>query len=114
LRALLVRLGRTVIAVPSGDALNLKSAATALPDGTFLLRPGLVPARLFRAVRPVAEKGGSQVVPFGDDCMLIAVSVPRTAGLLEDLGCTLVVVDIGELEKPGGHVTCLSVLLPGR
>ena len=42
LRALLVRLGRTVIAVPSGDALNLKSVATALPDGTFLLRPRLV------------------------------------------------------------------------
>jgi dimethylargininase len=31
---LLAPLGRTVIAVPLGDVLHLKSAVTALPDGT--------------------------------------------------------------------------------
>src|SRR5579859_1363303 len=34
LRALLAPLGRTVIAVPLGAVLHLKSAVTALPDGT--------------------------------------------------------------------------------
>ena len=43
LRALLAPLGRTVIAVPLGEVLHLKSAVTALPDGTFLLLPDLVP-----------------------------------------------------------------------
>jgi dimethylargininase len=37
LRALLAPLGRAVIAVPLGHVLHLKSAVTALPDGTFLL-----------------------------------------------------------------------------
>jgi hypothetical protein len=50
--------------------LHLKSAVTALPDGTFLLRPGLVPAGLFPAVRPVGEEGGSHVVPLGGDRVL--------------------------------------------
>ena len=67
LRALLAPLGRTVIAVPLGHVLHLKSAVTALPDGTFLLLPHLVPAGLFPAVRPVEEEGGCHVVPLGGD-----------------------------------------------
>ena len=114
LRALLAPLGRTVIAVPLGKVLHLKSAVTALPDGTFLLLPQLVPAGLFPAVRPVEEDGGCHVVPLGGDRVLIAASAPRTAGLLGDLGFTPVVVDISEFEKLEGCVTCLSVLLPGR
>ena len=114
LRALLAPLGRTVIAVPLGNVLHLKSAVTALPDGTFLLLPELVPAGLFPAVRPVAEESGSHVVPLGGDRVLIAASAPRTAELLEDLGFTPVVVEISEFEKLEGCVTCLSVLLPGR
>jgi dimethylargininase len=114
LRALLAPLGRTVIAVPLTKVLHLKSAVTALPDGTFLLHPQLVPASLFPAVRPVEEEGGCHVVPLGGDRVLIAASAPRTAELLDDLGFTPVVVDISEFEKLEGCVTCLSVLLPGQ
>jgi dimethylargininase len=114
LRALLTPLGRTVIAVPLSNVLHLKSAVTALPDGTFLLRPQLVPAELFPAARPVEEEAGCHVVPLGGDRVLIAASAPRTAEFLYDLGFTPVVVDISEFEKLEGCVTCLSVLLPGR
>jgi dimethylargininase len=112
LRALLAPLGRTVVAVPLREVLHLKSAVTALPDGTFLLLPDLVPAELFPAVRPVQEEAGCHVVPLGGDRVLIAASAPRTAEMLADLGFTPVVVDIGEFEKLEGCVTCLSVLLP--
>jgi dimethylargininase len=114
LRELLAPLGRTVIAVPLSKVLHLKSAVTALPDGTFLLLPQLVPAGLFPAVRPVDEEAGCHVVPLGADRVLIAASAPRTAELLDDMGFTPVVVDIGEFEKLEGCVTCLSVLLHGR
>jgi dimethylargininase len=112
LRALLAPLGRTVVGVPLGEVLHLKSAVTALPDGTFLLLPDLVPAGLFPAVRPVTEESGCHVVPLGGDRVLIAASAPRTAAFLDDLGFTPVVVDISEFEKLEGCVTCLSVLLP--
>jgi dimethylargininase len=114
LRALLAPLGRTVIAVPLRGVLHLKSAVTALPDGTFLLLPQLVPAGLFSAVRPVEEEAGCHVVPLGGDRVLIAASAPRTAEFLDDMGFTPVVVDISEFEKLEGCVTCLSVLLPAR
>jgi dimethylargininase len=114
LRALLAPLGRTVIAVPLSNVLHLKSAVTALPDGTFLLLPQWVPAGLFPAVRPVEEESGCHVVPLGADRVLIAASAPRTAQLLDDLGFIPVVADISEFEKLEGCVTCLSVLLPGQ
>jgi dimethylargininase len=114
LRALLAPLRRTVVAVPLEHVLHLKSAVTALPDGTFLLVPELVPAGLFPQVRPVEEESGCHVVPLGGDRVLIAASAPRTAALLDDIGFCPVVVDISEFEKLEGCVTCLSVLLPGR
>jgi len=112
LRGLLAERGRTVVAVPLGAVLHLKSAVTALPDGTVLAWPGLVDTALFPAVRVVDEEAGCHVVPLGGDQVLIAASAPRTAAMLADIGYAPVVVDIGEFEKREGCVTCLNVLLP--
>ena len=53
LRSLLAPLGRTVVAVPLGKVLHLKSAVTALPDGTFLLQPSLESSRFCRSQRQI-------------------------------------------------------------
>lgn len=103
--------GRRVVPVPLKAVLHLKSAVTALPDGTFLALPHLVPAELFGAVRPVEEEAGCHVVPLGGQTVLMAASAPRTAETLADLGFDPIVVDIGEFEKLEGCVTCLSVLV---
>ncbi|MFG2053116.1 dimethylargininase [Micromonospora sp. NPDC048930] len=113
LRAHLATRGRTVIPVPLREVLHLKSAVTALPDGTLLALPDLLDATALRhPVRTVDEEAGCHVVPLGDDLVLLAASAPRTAALVADLGFTPVVVDISEYEKLEGCVTCLSVLVP--
>jgi dimethylargininase len=104
-------LGRQVIPVPLRDVLHLKSAVTALPDGTLLALPDLVDGTALPALRPVDEEAGCHVVPLGNDRVLIAASAPRTADLIARLGYAPVVVDIGEYEKLEGCVTCLSVLI---
>jgi dimethylargininase len=104
--------GARVVAVPISKVLHLKSAVTALPDGTFLTLADAVPAGLFAGVREVEEEAGCHVVPIGGDGILISASAPRTADLLADLGFAPVVVEIGEFEKLEGCVTCLSVLIP--
>jgi len=114
LSAHLARVGRTVVTVPLGNVLHLKSAVTALPDGTLLALPDLVDVSVFPALHPVDEEAGCHVVPLGDDQVLMAASAPRTAGLLADWGYAPVVVDIGEYEKLEGCVTCLSVLVPAH
>jgi dimethylargininase len=112
LRRLLSTVDANVIAVPLGPVLHLKSAVTALPDGTCLTLPGLVRSGLLPAVQTVPEESGAHVVLLGGDDVLIAASAPRTAELVADLGYTPVVVDISEFERLEGCVTCLSVLIP--
>ncbi len=112
LRDFLAPLGRTVVPVRLQAVLHLKSAVTALPDGTFLaiedlIEPGAVPS-----FRPVDEEAGCHVVPLGGGQVLISASAPRTVERLTDLGFTTCVVDISEFEKLEGCVTCLSVLVP--
>ncbi len=105
-------LGATVIGVPVSTALHLKSAVTALPDGSIIGHPPLVddPA-FFPHFRAMPEEAGSHVVDLGEGRLLISAAAPRSADLLADLGYTPVPVDISEFEKLEGCVTCLSVRL---
>jgi N-dimethylarginine dimethylaminohydrolase len=110
LRAILVPRGYTVVAVPVARALHLKSAVTALPDGTVIGDPSLVETTsLFSRFLPVPEPEGVAVVVLSDETLLMSASAPRTAELLSGLGYRVVTVDISEFEKLEGCVTRLSV-----
>jgi dimethylargininase len=111
LRSVAEPLGCTVVPVRLDKVLHLKSAVTALPDGTFLALPDLLEQGGVPAPRPVEEEAGCHVVPLGGDDVLISSSAPRTIDRLADIGYRPRVVDIGEFEKLEGCVTCLSVLV---
>ncbi|MFI2287901.1 dimethylargininase [Streptomyces niveus] len=112
LRASFEPLGARVVAVPVSRALHLKSAVTALPDGTVIGYAPLVDdPSLFPRFLSVPEEGGSHVVLLGDGKLLLAASAPRSADVFAGLGLEPVPVDIGEFEKLEGCVTCLSVRL---
>ncbi len=104
--------GRTVVAVPLEKVLHLKSAVTALPDGTVLTWGDLVDPAPFPKRMPVPEEPGAHVVPIGGPDLVIAASAPATATKLANLGYNPVVVDISEFERLEGCVTCLNVLIP--
>ncbi|MEU4606358.1 dimethylargininase [Kribbella sp. NPDC023972] len=105
-------LGATVRAVPVRKVLHLKSAVTALPDGTVIgYEPLVDDPQAFDAFKAVPEESGSHVVLLGEDRLLMAASAPKSAELFEQLGYAPVVVDISEFEKLEGCVTCLSVRL---
>jgi dimethylargininase len=104
--------GFTVVPVPLRRVLHLKSAVTALPDGTIVAAdPSLLDTSPLPTLRRVPEEAGSHVVPLGDGSCLVAASAPRSAELFDDWGFDVIVVDIGEFEKMEGCVTCLSVLV---
>jgi dimethylargininase len=112
LRAILAPLGARVVAVPLTRVLHLKSAVTALPDGTVIGYPPLVDdAGVFERFLPVPEEAGAHVVLLGGARLLMAADCPASADLFSDLGYEPVVVDISEFEKLEGCVTCLSVRL---
>jgi dimethylargininase len=106
--------GFTVVPVALDLVLHLKSAVTALPDGTFVAtNPSLLDTSPLPTVRRVPEEAGSHVVVLGEGTLLMAASAPRSAELFENSGFDVIAVDISEFEKMEGCVTCLSVLVQG-
>jgi dimethylargininase len=114
LRRIVAPLGRRVVPVALTGVLHLKSAVTALPDGTLIGLPDMLNAGALPTLRVPPEPEGSHVVPLGGATVLLSRSAPRTAAWLDDLGFDVVVVDIGEFEKLEGCVTCLNVLCPAE
>lgn len=114
LAAALEPLGARVVEVPITKVLHLKSAVTALPDGTVLGHPSFVDdPDFFPKYLEVPEPDGAHVVLLNEGRLLISASAPRTAAVLAERGYTPVPVDISEFEKLEGCVTCLSVRLRG-
>jgi len=105
-------LGATVVTVPLTKVLHLKSAITALPDGTIIGWPPAVDdASLFPSFLAMPEESGSHVVVLDDHTLLLSADCPQTATLLRSRGYEVVTVDISEYSKLEGCVTCLSVRL---
>lgn len=99
-----------VQAVPVERVLHLKSACTALPDGTVVGWGPVVDDRdAFAAYEDVEEEAGAHVVRLADDHLLVAAGAPRTTAGYRARGLRVTEVEISEFEKLEGCVTCLSV-----
>jgi dimethylargininase len=112
LRKILTPLGASVVTVPVNKVLHLKTAVTALPDGTVIGFEDYVDnVRIFDRFLPVPEPHGAAVVCLSETHLLISASAPESAELLRDLGYEVTEVEISEYEKLEGCPTCLSVRL---
>jgi dimethylargininase len=107
------RLGYQVIDVPVERCLHLKTACTAVPDGRLLVNPQWLDIRHVRSLGfhwiDAGEPWGANVLCVGETVVLPAAH-ERTAALLENAGYQVVQVDISELAKAEGGVTCLSLV----
>ncbi len=106
--------GVEVVPVAVTGALHLKTAATALPDGTVLAVGEWIDVEPFipLEVVPAPEPAGANVLLVGDTVVLTDAA-PETARLIADRGFAVETLPLGEFAKAEGSVTCLSVLLPG-
>jgi dimethylargininase len=115
LRALLLPFGYAVSPVEVRGCLHLKSAVTLAGDGVLLLNPEWVdPAGLgadeCRVVEvDPGEPHAANVLRAGKS-VIAASAFPRTRHRLEAAGLRVISVDVSELAKAEGAVTCCSVL----
>ncbi|HVF78822.1 MAG TPA: N(G),N(G)-dimethylarginine dimethylaminohydrolase [Solirubrobacteraceae bacterium] len=110
LRAIAEPAGWTAVPVPVTKALHLKSAVTALPDGTIIGRTEIVDdPSAYPSFVEVPEEHGTAVVDLGDGAVLMSADAPRTAAMFRERGLEVIEVPITEFEKLEGCVTCLSV-----
>ena len=105
--------GYVVQGVTVTDCLHLKSAVTRIDDNTVLLNPKWVDPHLFAAYRVIDvaedEPHAANVLPV-DGALILPTAFPNTAARLKEHGYRLCQVDVAELAKAEGAVTCCSVL----
>lgn len=105
--------GRSVVSVAVRGVLHLKSAVTAIDDGTVLVFPGVVDERAFSGLTTIPVPGHdpevSNVVKLPDGRVLVGSE--SSASLVRRRGLDAVVVDVSEFGRAGGGLTCLSVRL---
>lgn len=113
LSAYVTPFGYQVIAVPMHDCLHLKSSVTALSDDTVLINPDWVEISYFSDYRQIevaqSEPHAANVVRVGEE-ILMPSNFPETQKRIEDAGYRVHCVDVSELQKAEGAVTCCSVL----
>ncbi len=114
LRAALAPHGYSVRGVPVTGCLHLKSAATAVDDKTVLVNPAWVNAAEFADYRVVEvhpdEPMAANVLRIGA-ALVYSASSPRTLDRLRALGAAPSTVDVSELAKAEGAVTCCSLIV---
>ncbi|EPQ27142.1 uncharacterized protein PFL1_06943 [Pseudozyma flocculosa PF-1] len=110
LRALLKELDMDLVEVPVTKALHLKSAVTALPDGTVIgYEPIVDDPSIFPSFLAVPEEHGVAVVVLSPSHLVMSSDAPRTTQILRQRGYRVETVDISQFEALEGCVTCLSV-----
>ncbi|MCE2762980.1 MAG: N(G),N(G)-dimethylarginine dimethylaminohydrolase [Ilumatobacteraceae bacterium] len=108
--AIVEPMGARVVGVPLSKVLHLKSAATALSDGTIVgWEPGLDSTATFPRFEAVSQESGAHVVLLEPDLILMAADAPEMAASYRARGYRTIEVDISEFIKLEGCVTCLSV-----
>jgi dimethylargininase len=112
-RAMLLPFGYDVRGVEVRGCLHLKSAVSRLSEGQLLVNPAWIERREFDGMELVeidpAEPHAANVLSAGDD-LIYAAAYPRTRARLERRGLALKMVDLSELAKAEGAVTCCSLI----
>jgi dimethylargininase len=113
LREGIAEFGYSVQPVPTHGCLHLKSAVTLVGDDTVLVNPEWVDASVFTGYRVIEihpdEGHGANALRIGGavihpDCF------PLTRRRLAGAGIEVIPVDVSELQKAEGAVTCCSLV----
>jgi dimethylargininase len=114
LEAIVRRYGYRVVPLKVHECLHLKSACTALPNGTLLVNPAWLEMRVLRNFPivevPEEEPLAADILPIGRRVCVPAENV-RSAELIRQRGFEVKTVDLSEFAKADGGITCLSLLL---
>jgi dimethylargininase len=114
LQAMVTRFGYRVVGVPVRGCLHLKSACTALPDGSLLVNPEWLEPQAIQGFEmlpvPKDEPWAANTLPIGQTVCLAAEHA-AAADMIRKRGFRVESFDHSEFAKAEGGVTCLSILL---
>ncbi len=106
--------GYTVRPVEVRGCLHLKSAVSDLGDGAALVSRAWLDAEILTGLRlidlPEREPWAANVLAI-DGAIVMPAGFPETAEMLDGLGYRVRTLDLSEIQKAEGGVTCMSILL---
>jgi dimethylargininase len=98
--------------LPVAAGLHLKSSVNDLGHGTIILTAGLSPLEAFRSFRRIIlepqEEYAANVLRINGH-LLMPFGFPAVRRKLEALGLPLLELEVGEIRKMDGGLTCLSL-----
>lgn len=113
LRGLVAAHGYSVVEARVSGCLHLKSAVTGIADRTLLVNPDWIDAGAFGDCRVIEidprEPHAANALAIGDR-LVYPTAFPATAARLRSEGFELETVDLSELAKAEGAVTCCSLV----
>jgi dimethylargininase len=113
LRDIIARLGYSVRAVPVQNCLHLKSAVTAVARKTLLVNRNWVSADAFGDLTLIdvdADEPHAANALLVGDVVICSAAFPKTRARLERHGLRVRAVEVDELAKAEGGVTCCSLV----
>ena len=114
LNELLGEFGYSVSGVVLRDCLHLKSAVSRVDDKTLLINRNWADPAYFEEFDLIevdpSEPHAANCLPVGNS-IIFPAAFPKTAARLEDYGYQVIVLDVSELAKAEGAVTCCSLII---
>ncbi len=116
LRTQVAAFGHAVESVPMRGCLHLKSAVTMVADGILLINRDWVDPAAFAGFRLIDvdadEPHAANALRIGDT-LIYPSCFPRTQARLQAAGIKVHALDVSELQKAEGAVTCCSLVFAG-
>jgi dimethylargininase len=108
----LVSYGHTWTPVPVGAGLHLKSGVNCVGENTLLLGEAFARRDEFRVHERIvvdADEAYAANTLWVNGCLIVPRGYPRTREKLGALGLEIVELDVSEMRKMDGGLTCLSL-----
>lgn len=110
----LANYGYSVMGVELRDCLHLKSAVSRVDDKTLLINKDWVNPSCFENFDRIdvdpSEPHAANCLPVGRS-IIFPAAFPKTAAKLEERGYPVITLDVSELAKAEGAVTCCSLII---
>ena len=105
--------GISVATVEAAKCLHLKSAVSEVAPGVLLINPAWVSSSVFENFELInideSEAHAANALRIGES-LIYPASFPRTSDKLVQRGIDVIPVDLSELQKAEGAVTCCSLV----
>lgn len=118
LKDLLAEEGHDVVGVEVHDGLHLKSAATMVDETLVIVDPNKCDTKPFveagLGIVEALEPEGANVLALPPNKVIMSSAAPRTADALRALGYEPTMLQLSEMHKADGALTCCSLRVPAE